>query len=191
MTPNDVFDVVLRTLLNFQFIQHVDEEYERGNQKGRHLVDDFLRQKFPDAPSIQEHLLPLMNLKTALAMLSVPLCFAAKQPGEVWQNLGWEMRPVYSVVFESPRSSSSPTVQQILLTIRNAIAHVPDFLVDSGHPNVSWDDSCCVRFTARRPPASATFQTQEGFVSFLSHFIRYTRAAIRLQLEGSGQQRVH
>jgi len=182
MKNTDPMEMVLRTILNFQFLQLVDEGYERGDEDVIRIVDDFFRHKFPDSSAIQHDLLPFMNLKTTLPMLAVPLCYAAKQPPDVWDELGWKISPDYDVFVGSSESSFVPSIGWLLTTLRNAVAHIPDFLDDEDPPNVSWDDGCVVRFTARRPPGSVTFNTQHGFVRFLSDFIKHTRAVSRKDL---------
>lgn len=180
MEPTGPATLVLRTLLNFQFLQSVDEAYERGDGDARRLVDDFLFARHPDIPmeSLRRAILPFMNLESTLPMLAIPLCYAAKQPLERWKTVGWEVKGEYDIEFRDKGGPARPTIAQLLVAMRNAVAHAPDFLHDRCLPNVSWNNTCVVQFTARRPPSSVTCRTQEGLVRFLSDFIRYTRRLV-------------
>jgi len=177
MTNNDVKEMVLRTLLNFDFLMSIDEAYERDDKDARAIVTDFFLNKFPDDPKIQQELVPFLYLKTTLPMLVVPLCFAAKESEETWQQLGWNVQEDYKIIMKDKDGNCPPTTSGLLKTMRNAMAHVPYFMHDSKESNVSWDERCLVRFVARRPPGSVEFKSPDGFRLFLSDFIRYVRRA--------------
>lgn len=185
MNRHELADLLLKTLIVFDFLQFVDEGFEKGDPHARGVVNGFLSIK--SNPAVRDailHVLPFVQLETTLSILMVTACFASRIREDGWSNLGLSIKPEYHVRWESPEGTlKSPTFSDVIRTMRNASAHLPDFFSADGSAfvNVSFDTGC-VSFASQRPRSRLTFETPDGFVEFLRDYLRAVRKLVAEKL---------
>jgi hypothetical protein len=186
MTPEELAGMILKTLNVFDFLQFVDETYEKGDPESRALVERFFWQRHGSAPSDMPGVLPFAQLPTTLPMLTITVCFASSIKQDGWNEVGFSIKPEYQLKYYhgDDDQPAVATVEAVIRTIRNATAHLPDFIADShqGRPNVSFEtETGLVSFYSRSPRSRVKFSTGDGFISFLTDYLRAIRRLVTRQ----------
>lgn len=173
--------MILKTLNIFDFLQFVDESYENSEGECRRLVECFFQQRYDSAPKNMPGFLPFVQLPTTLPILMITVCFAATIKQEEWCKTGLSIKTEYNVKYyqDTQDQPSETTLENLIRTIRNATAHLPDFIADDGHapPNVSFEPGV-VTFRSKRPESRVEFADAEGFIAFLSDYLQAIRQLV-------------
>jgi hypothetical protein len=174
--------MMIRAFTLFDFLQYVDEADERNDADARRIVSEYFAQKYPDMPSMRSGMTPFVNLKTTLVLLVMPICYAARHPESDWDQAGWRISDRYKIEFQPRRHGVAVPVNEVLRTIRNAVAHAPDFMFGNNDKNISWDSEYIIKFSSFRPSgalrSSVVFHSEGGLLEFLSDFVKYTKRAM-------------
>ncbi len=196
MSRSELADLILKTLVLFEFIQFIDDSYERGELHAQSVVEEFFS-KSEARSTCKTYFLPLAQLKTTLSLLGVTLCFASSIKEDEWGAVGFSIRPEFELVFVQKDSveATGNNVTDIIVTMRNASAHLPD-IIQAASPgaNVSFDE-CCVSFASWDPRgrfrSRVTFRSQRGFVLFLRDYIPAVKKLVRTKLLGINSEVAH
>lgn len=183
MKREELADMIYKTLYVFDFLQFVDEGYETNDFRARNLVDAFFEQRRGNGPDIRSWFLPLAQLKTTLSVLMITVCFANSIEEREWDGVGFSIMQEYDVAyFLNEVQNLNPKVGEVLKTVRNACAHLPDCVVNGKEQvNVPFDNGC-VTFFSMRPNSQVSFLTQNGFVAFLRDYLRAIKKQVHSRL---------
>ena len=118
---------------------------------------------------------PLSQLTTTLSILLVTLFFARWRIDDSrWTAAEMKTASDYDLDCENP---PNPSISEIIRTIRNAAAHAFE---DGNFDYMSFPEGKVVSFqTNRGGTRRVTFCTAEGFVNFISDYIRGIKQEIR------------
>lgn len=172
MNLQKLAETVLYQVEHFWLLQELDEACRAKDRVAVAFLDkaySHRRVRWPD-------LVPYVRLNTVLSSLLVPLSFAARFKDEELKAFGFNIKEVYKLSFQQGSKSVAPTPHVVLRTLRNAVAHLPDFAAGTGSemPNISFDKGilCC-----RSRNNELVFNTEVGFVHFLSDVLRAIKTA--------------
>jgi hypothetical protein len=185
MKREELAEIILKTLNIFDFLQFVDECCENSDLQSRKLVNDYFHARYGTGSDEMQGVLPLAQMKTTLPILLVTVCFASGIKEEEWSNVDFSIKPQYTLSFTSDSNRINyPKVSEVIRTLRNACAHLPDLVGNNkDRANVSFDNGCVVFFSLRpKTETEVVFSTQKGFVAFLSDYLRAVRRLVRTNL---------
>jgi hypothetical protein len=187
MKPNELAQMILLTLNVFDFLQFVDELFESGDPQAQALIDRYFAHRFDAAPGAMNAAVPFANLYTALPILKIVIFFASSITQDEWNETQFSIQPEHKIRYRSRNQDTVPTLTDVIRTIRNAIAHLPDFIAEAHTetPNVSFETGV-VSFRSRRPESSVEFMEKDGFRLFLNGFLRSIRRLVKKKLLPSG-----
>jgi len=183
MTREELAETLLKMNNIFDFLQFVDESYESKNSETIQLVDEFIRQRYQDKIENTEGILPFVQLKTGIVLLMLNAFFAANIEEEKWKTIEFSIRSQYDICFSRKgRQISNPSVTDVIKTIRNACAHLPDLVLKSKDlSNVSFSPGI-VTFFSKQQSSSLTFSSKNGYILFLNDYLRAIRKLVRENL---------
>lgn len=187
MKPNELANMILLTLNVFDFLQFVDESFESGDPQAQALIDRYFAHRFGAAPGDMNAALPFAQLYTALPILAIVVCFASNITQDEWNEIQFSIQPEHKIRYRSRNQDAVPTLEAVIRTIRNATAHLSDFIAEAHErpANVSFETGV-VSFRSRRPESTVDFMEKDGFILFLSGFLRSIRRLVTKKLLAFG-----
>lgn len=182
MTPTKLAETVLYQLEHFWIIQELDHESCKGDK----FAVGFLDKIYAAGPTNWRGLVPFMRLNTTLTCLAIPISFASRFSDDQLAAYGFNIRSEHRIYFEGTLAEGRLSPHDVLKTLRNSIAHLPDYAAGEGQavdePNISFDSGILRCWTRSKV---LVFETEAGFVLFLSDlFPAIRRAASELLRKG-------
>lgn len=175
MTPKELAETVLLQLECFWLLQELDEECRCNDPAISAALDRIYHER--NRPVTWRELHPFVRLKTTLGLLVVPISFASRLSAEELDAHGFSVRTEHNILFrEGCREIRSPEPSRVLLVLRNALAHLPEFAVGGSGPNVSFDEGI-LRCWTRTGSSEVVFRSEDGFISFLRDLLPVVRKA--------------
>ena len=190
MNEHEQFEMILKTINVWEFLQYIDELYENNKECGEQIMNGFYqkRHKWTAEYACKGGMLPHAQLKTTLSILLVTLCYARSTvTQEEWIEAGMkENSECYDICIDSNRPRN---VETIIRTIRNAAAHCfdnkdrivfPDgkILSFQTQGKISSSDGA----SSREYDSRVEFNTADGFIKFVSDYLSAIRKIIKKQL---------
>lgn len=175
MNSHELSESILKTLNIFDFLQFVDEQYSNRDRSARRLVDSFFQQRYGRPAEEMEGILPLVQLKTGLALLLSVFCYASSLTDQDWQDAGFKLQESYEIEMNSS-GACGWTPCHLTRVIVNACTHMADSENDlSFHPALAFDSGVVV-FTTQE--SQVRFTSEQGYVLFLRDWLRAMRRHI-------------
>lgn len=166
-------ETVLLQLECFWVLQELDHASDSGDR----LVSEFLDTLYAGRSVSWRSLQPLVRLNTVLALLVVPISFAARLSDQDLLELGFSVSSEHQVRCRENGRDRSLSPREVLLVLRNAVAHLPDFAAgDTRDVNVSFGEGV-LRCWTQTKSREIIFQTEAGFVVFLRDLVGLCRKA--------------
>lgn len=171
MNRQELSQGVLGSILIFKFLQFFDERREDKSDCAKRILEEFFEQYYPEINTKKARDLPFLHLSTTLEILSVLFFYAVKVQPEEWLKAGFTHNAKYEITyFLHGKKVDDPTIPDILKTIRNALAHLPDFLSGERTPNTSYSEGY-LSFSSDWRNSKINFADKVGFAEFLKDFI--------------------
>lgn len=173
-------ETVLLTLECFFALQELEQDHK--------LIMDGL---YSSRPVTYSEVAPLLRVNTTLSMLTVPLCFADRLARD--KKLTLTLDPHRHGIILKKDSVEIPVkgeISSVLRCIRNAVAHLPDFIwtgADSADASIRFDESATL-FVSEKTKKSkhkweVVFSNSDGFADFLRDLLPAIRNATRMLLQ--------
>jgi hypothetical protein len=152
-------------------LQEIDERWSRKDRNIQPVLAEIYenrRVRFGD-------LYPLARLMTGLSMVLVPISFTLNSTSEetqlIDQGLGCDR---YNITYSEAGSACAVDAERLLKVVRDATAHLPDFMSGKVVPNISFDEGilCC---KSRVRKAKLVFESEQGYIAFLGDLLRVVR----------------
>jgi len=148
---------ILKTSLNFQLIDYIEEQIEKGNKEAENLINSFFETK----KSFQyNYTAPLICLESTLGIMASVIFFANSK------------NVIISNETKKYLEEKNYSNQEILKIIRNAIAH----WADNNHKNIQFFEDK-IKFNSRQK--SVTMSLPNGLHLFVMDMIKETRNLMR------------
>jgi hypothetical protein len=169
-------DILIRTENLFKFIQFFDELLENDDAKAKDIAERFYCKKTPI--TLQEaktwKLLPFMQLQTTLAILNIFFLYI-KSNDNLKNGICKHLNFDYNITTIPESDKNSIEIEQVLKTMRNAMAHYTENFKDKDNlvDNVTFDNNCIVKFSSKTSQyKTVCFCKDEGFVRFVGDYIK-------------------
>ena len=180
MNLQKLAETVLYQIEHFWVLQEIDEACRSKDD----ATIAFLDRIYAHRRVQWADLIPFVRLNTVLSSLLVPLSFAARFSDAELRDWGFTIKHEYGLRFEQNGQVENPTPHKVLRTLRNAVAHLPDFAAGGTtveeEPNISFDKGI---LRCRSKANELVFQTEGGFALFLSDLLCAIRAATEKFIE--------
>jgi hypothetical protein len=178
MKDTELLDTVLLIKECFFLIQEIDERWRRNNPHAIALLQEIYKNR----SMTFDFWHPLFQIKTGVPLLFVPVSYALQLDDHELILIGEGLKNnSYHIQYQDDNAKRVPTPRDILRTIRNAIAHLPDFEGGKCLPNVSFDNGA-VRFISVHPrnktSADLLFDNAEGLVNFVQDLLKVVNNAV-------------
>jgi hypothetical protein len=179
MDDQKLAETVLLQLECFYVIQELDEAFRVRKQSAR----TFLAKIYSRRPVKFDFVYPLLRRTTTLNLLALPIAFVCRLSDRSLSELKFEIKQTYNLECYENGEASSLSAKEILLVLRNAIAHTPDFATDPNiKPNISFDGES-TRFWTRKKSKEIVLTSEIGFHFFISDLINTCRTAARMLIQ--------
>jgi hypothetical protein len=180
----DISIWVLKNIMLFFFLQEFDYYRQSGDQNSQNVMRRFAEEKkLENLPNDFQ----LMQLDTALGILLPVFAYSVRVKPNVWEEVGFSIAPHYKCVTKNKDGQPCTLdTSHFLNIVRNALAHYADFL--SGHDQKTvFFESGVIRFETHKGKNAGEiyFPEVDGYIHFISDFLRATKAVIRRGLSSS------
>lgn len=167
MTKYDRSDMVILNVHVWRFLRYFDEMVEARDDRATSIMDAFLA---PNKLSVDRHgeAVRLVKLPTTMGILLVTFLLGREIDADRWE--GRLRKPAdYDVCCGGSRCPKSPTIHQVICTMRNALAHAFDA---DGGTSVSFPGDGGFTFeTSKGVVSRVTFRTKMGFETFIRDYV--------------------
>lgn len=168
MNENELAETVLMQLECFWILQELDHKIKCGNGDAKKIMSDIYQGRLiGDNWSKME----FIQIKTTLPMLTLPICLLCRLDEQGLQDVGFEVGKRHNTTCRVTNGPENTT--WALRVIRNALAHLPDFVAGKCNPNVTFDEGV-VKLKSERL-GEIVFNDEKGFVEFVRDVIRASR----------------
>ena len=183
MNSHELSESILKTLNIFDFLQFVDEQYSDHDRSARRLVDSFFRQRYGCSAEAMDGILPLVQIKTGLALLLSTFCYASSLTDQDWEEAGFRLQENYEIEMNSAEVHGW-TPCHLTRVIVDACTHMADSEKDlSFHPALAFDSGIVI-FTTQ--DSQVRFTSEQGFLLFLQDWLMAVRRHIRSRINSKG-----
>jgi hypothetical protein len=171
---------VILNITLFFFLQEFDH-YRRSGDKNSQAVMTRFTEERGWGESLND--VQLMRLDTSLGILLPVFAYSSRVDSHTWNQVGFSIAPHYKcVTHDKGGQICTFDTDSFLRIVRNALAHYSDFLSGQDDQTVFFEPSV-VRFkaTKTRMGGEIYFPEADGYIHFISDFLRATKAAIRIR----------
>ena len=180
----DISNWVLLNITLFFFLQEFDHYRQSGDKNSQAVMTRFTQER-----GWGELLndVQLMRLDTALGILLPVFAYSSRVDSNTWDEVDFSIKSHYKcVTYDRSGQVCDLNTDDFLRIIRNALAHYSDFL--SGHDEQTiFFEPEVIRFRATKTKKGGEiyFPDADGYIHFISDFLRATKAVIRKGLSSS------
>ncbi len=180
MQSSDASEIVLFNLELFWVLQELDELARQGDA----AAVDVLTKIYSGRRVRWEDVHPLMRLKTTLVLLGPAVAYVYRMDNAQLKAMGFAIRPEHGIVFRIDGTPCKrPTPANVLHTLRNALAHLMDFVADDNRePSIRFDEGV-LRAVSTQPLGGRVFEVvfnhDAGFIEFVRDVFVLTRRATK------------
>ncbi len=175
-------ETVLLNMECFWVLQELDEAYGSEDVS----AGTFLQNRYIRRPVEYCDIHPLIRINTTLALLILPVSFLNRFSGDDLRQTGFRIREEYQIVYRRNGEPSAIIADgDVLTVVRNALAHLPDFACGGCEANIAFDDGILRCHSDRRGGEDVVFESEDGFVSFVTDLMSSCRSAASSIIEAA------
>jgi hypothetical protein len=164
MDDKSLAEMVFYQLDIFYFVDFVEGLAEKGDRRARQLLDEFASKRHPKVTT--NEFLPLLRATSTIAMLFVPFHLAVSAARKRRSGVGFTLAPSHDLVLlRNGEEKNESSVQDVLSTIRNAVAHYQTNVEFPPDRHVTFKS--CRREEDREIVDKVVFRTPDGFHQFI------------------------
>jgi hypothetical protein len=187
MNDTKLAETLLLQLEIFSLLQFLDGGVEERDVHVLKTISTYYQRTRPGLDWQNSVIFPLVRRGTSLSILVLPFAFTSRLTDAECQTYGLVIRPEHDLEYRhGDIPETAPSAEQVLRVVRNAVAHLPDNIMEpgKGQPNVTFDNLhgaegiICFRSRANQ----VIFHTEAGYVAFLNMFASGVRRAIQGKL---------